>query len=63
MELSHMAESPPKSLALLFYFCVIAGGVAMLVLLSNIFLKLLGVPLVLYGLFSFIVTVDWKKRK
>jgi hypothetical protein len=56
-------SSPPKSMALLFYFCVLAGGLALLWLVPNIFLKLLGVPLLLYGLFCIVVTVDWKRRK
>lgn len=50
-------------MALLFYFCVLAGGLALLWLVPNIFLKLLGVPLLLYGLFCIVVTVDWKRRK
>ena len=53
------AGPPPTWLLLLFYGSLIVGGVVGVVELSSIWLKLLMVPVILYGLFCFVVTAPW----
>lgn len=59
-----MADAtPPKAFVLLFYFVLIVAGLYGTIELQNIFLKILCGMVLVYGLFCFVVTVDWRPRR